>query len=454
MRKTSTDWLIHTLVIAVFAVQPAAAQCREDCTSPDTVCICAVESDLQGAGAKAEAFVTRLGSPDREPAKFRTSVRIGDLLEGTGDGAAVELSCPKGSSVKFSNAFRAVLLPPGEGQDCAFSLLSGGVDVLTGEPTEVRSGLVVMGSKRTNYGLNTYRRGEKPGAEALVYEGAAECQASPQGRKLNVGPGEKMLLGEGKWIRSTITPRDIERGANLFARLDIAKSRAFSGSIRNPQAAYASLKAIYSTVLRRPSDSEARTQLAIQQVNLKLPANALYHLNKIDESALQGRQRAVISVTRAFAYQELGQVEKAEQHFNRAKQIDPEAVESFRLREHKFDERFLVQRGLAPTLNRPMVVKAVARPQSVAPGSRTQIIVEAVSREGKPVSGVEVKVKAGGGAFPTGRTEVGGRTDSRGLFQTTWFCRPCAPAYVLGVEAAKAGYQAGSAQVRVEITQR
>lgn len=454
MGKTSTGWLIHALLIAVFATQPAAAQCREDCTSPDSVCVCAVESDLQGAGAKAEVFVTRLGSPDREPAKFRTSVGIGDLLEGAGDGAAVELSCPKGSSVKFSSAFRAVLLPPGEGQDCAFSLLSGGVNVLTGEATEVRSGLVVMGSKRTNYGLSAYRRGEKGGADALVYEGEAECQASPRGRVLNVGPGEKMLLGEGKWIRSKITPQDIERGANLFARLDIAKARSFSGSIQNARATYASLKATYSTVLRRPSDSAARMKLAIQEVNLRLPANALYHLDKIDESALRNQARAMISVTRAFAYQELGQKEKAEHLINQAKQLDPKAVESSSLREQNFDRRFLAQGGVAPTLKLPMVVKAAARPQSVAPGSRTRIIVEAVSREGKPISGVEVKVTAGGGAFSNGQTEVGGRTDSRGVFQTAWFCRPCAPAYVLSVEAAKTGYQSGSAQVRVEIMQR
>lgn len=338
MRRQSQLFFICLAALAVAPLR-SAEQCRQDCTSPDAVCVCALDSDPRASRGPVGIFITRLGSPDREAAQFRSSIRVGDLVESAQAGAAMELTCPNGSSVKLAGAFRAVLLPPSPGQDCAFSLLNGMVNVLGDQPTEVRSGLVVMGSKRTNYGLATFRRTERPDAEAWVYEGEALCQASPGGRTLNVGPGDKMLLGEGKWVRATVTPRDIERGAVLFARLDVARARAFSVPIENPEAAYVALRDAYAAVLLRPADPKPRMELAVQQINLKLSAAALYNIGKVEESALETRQRAMLAVARGFAYLDLGEKERAEQLFREASQIDPQALEANRLRQYKFAER-------------------------------------------------------------------------------------------------------------------
>jgi hypothetical protein len=350
-------YLLLTGFGAATAVAPllTAQQCRADCSSADAVCVCAVDLDPRAVRGPSAIFITRLGSSDREPAQFRSAVQVGDLVESNETGAAMELTCPKGSSVKLAGAFRAVLLPPADGQDCVFSLLSGVVNVVGDQPTEVRSGLVVMGSKRTNYGLATFRRSGQPDAEAWVYEGEALCQASPGGRTLNVGPGEKMLLGEGRWFRATVTSRDIEMGAVLFARLDVARARtatvdttrthtALSPPIENVEAAYVALKNTYSAVLRKPADPEPRMELAVQQINLKLPSAALYNMSKVEEQALEKRQRAMVAVIRGFAYQELGEKERAQQLFLQARQIDPEVLEANRLRQYKFAERVVVNK--------------------------------------------------------------------------------------------------------------
>ncbi len=100
----------------------------------------------------------------------------------------------------------------------------------------------------------------------------------------------------------------------------------------------------------------------------------------------------------------------------------------------------------------PIVVKALSRPSTVAAGEWTTIVVTAVTQDGQPVPGATVTVSAGGGAFRESRsTQVGGVTDARGFFQTSWMCQPCAPAYGIGVEISKDGLAAGKADVTVKI---
>ncbi len=88
----------------------------------------------------------------------------------------------------------------------------------------------------------------------------------------------------------------------------------------------------------------------------------------------------------------------------------------------------------------------------MAPGERTQIIVRALTRGGKPIRDANVVIKAGGGFFAgTDKREVSGWTDARGNFTAAWWCEPCAPSYAFGVEVSKKGFEKGTARPEVNV---
>jgi hypothetical protein len=176
---------------------------QECCKDAKEVCICGVAGVPGRSVGPGDVSVMRLGTLEREPVRTGVLLGAGDELTGTAPGVAVELVCPKGSSVKFSDAFRAVLLPQAGDQDCSFSLLSGSVDILTGEPTQILAGLVVMGSKRTQYGLRVYRDEGAVRLETLVYEGEARCQVIPRGQGFEMEAGNKALIRGDAWQRTS-----------------------------------------------------------------------------------------------------------------------------------------------------------------------------------------------------------------------------------------------------------
>jgi hypothetical protein len=264
----------------------------------------------------------------------------GDELSGTAPGVVVEVACPKGSSVKFSDAFRAVLLPPQGNQDCSFSLLSGSVDILTGAPTQVLAGLVVMGSRRTQYGLRVYRDQGTARLETLVYEGEARCQVIPRGAGFDMQSGSKAVVRGDAWQRTNMSDRDIERTASVYARMDVAMAQAAGMPILSPENLYESMKGWHVKVLAAPAEWPSRLTLATRQLSLGNPRQALYHLGKIAESAeANPRLRAEVAVIQGIASQQIGDEEGASRQFEAARKIDPQ------INRRAVEERYQLRRG-------------------------------------------------------------------------------------------------------------
>jgi hypothetical protein len=287
-----------------------------------------------------DVFVVRLGTLAREPVRPGALLGAGDELSGTAPGVVVEVACRKGSSVKFSDAFRAVLLPPQGDQDCSFSLLSGSVDILTGAPTQVLAGLIVMGSRRTQYGLRVYRDEGAARLETLVYEGEARCQVIPRRTGFDMQAGSKALIRGDAWQRTEMSERDVERTASVYARMDVAMAQAAGTAIESPQNLYESMKSWHVKVLAAPAEWPSRLTLATRQLALGNPRQSLYHLGRIAESAeTNPRLRAEIAVMQGLAYQQIGDEEQAARHFEAARKIDPQ------LNRRTVEERYQLRRG-------------------------------------------------------------------------------------------------------------
>lgn len=293
------------------------------CAAPAPACVCAVAGDAGRPAGPEDATVVRLGTLEREPVRPGTPLEPGDELTGSAEGGAVEVGCSQGSSVKFSGAFRAVLLPSAGDVDCAFSLLSGGVDIQAGAPTQVRAGLVVMGSKRTEYGLRLAREQAGVRLETMVYEGAAECAVVPTGARWVMETGSKALVHREKWQRARMSRRDIDRTASVNASLEVASARAAGVSVSSPDELYAEMKGWYTKVLTSPSDADARMRLGARQLTLRGTRRALYHLGKAASMAETPQMRAQIAVVQGWAHQELGQREQAARYYSAARQLDP-----------------------------------------------------------------------------------------------------------------------------------
>jgi hypothetical protein len=386
------------------------------------------------------------------------ALRGGDALTGSGDGAAMELSCPNGSNLRFTSPFFAVVLPQSEGQDCAIQLGQGGVDMLTDTSTNVQTpGEVTMGSEHTIYGVRVFRENFR--REAMVYDGAVRVWTRTTQGSGRVFPAGAKAVIEGvagsTVSRKEIIDSDIQSAATLHAHIDVIKARAAGSTIENLDETYANLKSSYVKVLTAPADPQLRLEIAVQQVNLRIPTEALYHLKRAEGRTPQGdHERAMIALTRSIAYQQLGNQEEATRHYEKATKLDPKVLQQPSVQLYKLDPNLIKQ--IQPhhvQINPPtIVVNAVASPHAVPPGGPSRILVRVTSPQDTPIPDAEIRLVADGGAFrETGGTAVTGKTDATGQFVATWSCQPCAPEYVLHIEATNPGYPSTHTQLIVRI---
>jgi Flp pilus assembly protein TadD len=77
-------------------------------------------------------------------------------------------------------------------------------------------------------------------------------------------------------------------------------------------------------VLSAPADADARTELAVQQVNVNLSDQALYQLRRARVPAADTRQAATVEFTRAVALSQLGRQEEAGRSLATAERLDPQ----------------------------------------------------------------------------------------------------------------------------------
>lgn len=338
------------LACAILAgVLPPRLTAQQCCAATSRPCVCAAAKDAGDPAAAEDVAVVRLGTLQREAAPPGTQLDPGDELIGSAAGVAVEVLCPSGSRAKFSDGFRAVLLPPAAGQDCSFSLLSGSVDVEAGAPTEVTSGLVVMGSKRTQYGMRLARERQEARIETLVYEGAVECRLVSTGAQRLMEAGSKLLVERGGWQPAGMSQRDIDRTAAVNASLDVAGARAAGVRIASPRDVYAEMKGWHARALTEPGNAETRMRLGARQLTLRGASRSLYQLQKAASMPGTPEIRARIAVVQGRAYQELGLRDEAARQIEAARKLDPAVNPQAVERSLELTDK--------PTLRRPVQAK-------------------------------------------------------------------------------------------------
>jgi hypothetical protein len=498
----------------------AAEECSADCSHPEKACLCVV------APGGSRIGLTPIGSVERQAAKLGQALEIGDELVNTAEDAIVELACPGGSEVKLHGQFRAVIMPSGEGQDCAFNLLAGGADVLTDKPTQVQGGETVMASVRTQYSMRVWRSPDSSNVECVVFEGEAEVQNLAVRSRRSLTSSTKAVWTNGRLVRdvNSVSRRDIETASMLYARADVARLQTRGMQIADPGVLQASLVRSYAAVLAQPNQVQPRIALAALQTDWRMPKQALYQLTKAEKNApVREDEKVAIAATKFVAYKQTGREQEAAQEsekvrkmdratYDRLMTLDPAvlkpgvterpprtadptnqrpgaaatAPEQFRtvdpsLQRSRVEEPAVTRPAASqpsrtaassvtpevrttqpvtaatqqttqrPSLRSstrtrsllaPIVVEASSQPSSIAAGEWTTITVTA-TQDGQPLPAAQVRVTAGGGVFRGSKsTQVEGATDANGVFETSWSCQPCAPAYGISLEAWKDGLAA------------
>jgi hypothetical protein len=419
------------LVVASLFPNPVVAQdqCSAECTHPTKACICAID----GRGVSH----TPIGGVDRQPAQLRQALNPGDEITSLDENAIVGLTCPGQSDVKLHGRFRAVIMPPAQGQDCALNLLAGNADVLTNNPTQVSSGETVMGSKRTMYSMRISRDST---VECAVFEGEVAVQNLKTGATRPLAANVKASWRSGQLLQFGIpvAPADITQTTRVYARADMARARAQGVNIEDPASFQLALQSRYAAVLATPNDPNALLDLAALQTIARISMPALYHLERAERlNPSRADQRASLAATKSVVYRQMGRERDAAVESEKLRTLDPARHAAIQRIDPKVQR---VGRGAYdPSVMKvppaPPIITAVATPPIVGTGEATTIAVTVKTQDGRSIGGAKVILSAGGGTFSrAAQARIEGSTDANGVFRTEWLCRPCAAAYRIDVE--------------------
>jgi len=295
----------------------AAAQevCSPDCTHPTKACICAIDA--------RNVFVTPIGGIDRQPAQIRRALGPGDEIAGLDENGIVALTCPGSSDVKLHGRFRAVIMPPAQGQDCALNLLAGAVDVLTSTPTQVSSGETLMGSKRTMYSM---RVAPDATVECAVIDGEVAVQNLKTGATRPLGANAKASWRGGQLIQfgAPLAPVDMTQTMRIYTRGDIARARAQGVIFDDPDSFQRALQSRYAAVLATPADPATHIDLAALQTIAGISMPALHHLEQAERlNPARADLRAALLATRTVAYRQVGRGKEAAAEAEKLRVLDP-----------------------------------------------------------------------------------------------------------------------------------
>jgi hypothetical protein len=175
-----------------------------------------------------------------------------------------------------------------------------------------------------------------PTVSCIVFDGAVDVQSgSPQSYELRAGM--KRVWNIGGTAESAVSREEIEQTAALYARLDSVKSIAAGGQPSREERA--ELEAAYVRVFRTPADATARLDLAAQQANLKITGDAVYQLRQAERlvSAVDNRQKARVSLTRAVILEKTGDRNGAAEEIRKAQQADPAVFNRAELSRYRID---------------------------------------------------------------------------------------------------------------------
>lgn len=418
--------------------------------------VVALEKALEPLEETREVVLLRLGTFQGEALAAGAELGVGDELRSSTGAVSVQLTCAGGSRITLAERFRIVVAPAGD-KDCSIDLLNGAAQFLSEQPTGGTVGETSFATESTQYEVRIGR--DRDGGlrrEVNVFDGRVVA-AAPERRQV-LDASAKLVIQADRWQTARVEPRDVARTAALYARVDASRIPRPRGEEEDVRAAYASLERAHAQVLARPQEPAARVRLAAQQVQYAMPAEALYQLDLAEERTRGGEDRslhAAALLTRSVAYQQAGEEQKADAAYEDAVQADPRVVEEENLRRYGLSTpgRVLPKH---PSMERVAVPPAItvtvsADPPRVRPGQAARIVVRAATVGGEPLAGASVKLAAGGGAFRRGGAEAAGRTDARGLFATSWSCRPCTGALEIGAEVSKPGFATARQSVRIEL---
>jgi hypothetical protein len=274
---------------------------------------------------------------ETKPVRLGDKYDVGDELSGTGS-VGIELKCPEGSLVKFSQRFRAVIVAPQASRDCAINLLAGKADITTNRPTSIESGEITAGSRGTVYSLRAGREAQGTSVVCAVFDGEVDIVTRSSGRSL-LPIGSKRVWSAGGPALQKINADDIKETAMLYAQLDISKGRA-AGARLSPSTS-TELENAYLRVLQAPADPEARIELAANQAVLGILSETVYQLDRAAElaPATDKPQLARIAAVRSLAHAEAGDQRQAAEEAANARRLDPDVVNSKLLQKYRIDPR-------------------------------------------------------------------------------------------------------------------
>lgn len=205
----------------------------------------------------------------------------GDLLSALAPDLFVELTCQKGTLLRLTGVFRTVVSVP-EAADCGLEPLSGGVDVLTDEPTEIGIGGKTLGTKGTRYAVRLSRGAAGPNCQVLVFEGQVEVRGGTEREVISTSQSLTLSRQASQAKPRVVTEDEIQRWARLYASFDLAKAEA-AGVVRygEQQAEMeAELTRLHAAVLKDPTATRPRLELAVAQTANQVGDEALYNLQR------------------------------------------------------------------------------------------------------------------------------------------------------------------------------
>lgn len=284
------------LLVAVLAVSPAATQ----------VTVTNLSRDLEVLTETADVRCTLFASFEEAGVVVGMQLEPGDLLASASGDVDLELTCPNGSLLRFSGSFRVLINPPEEGSDCAVNFLSGTLDVLTDQPTEVNAGGIVLGTEGTQYSVELIR-GEQGVEEACsVYDGRVKWRTREVETQWLDG-GRRLDWNRGQYSEDEVGDAELNRVARRQARFDASKSMRGGGLAEDPKAMAERLARLHYDVLTRPGDIDRRVELAKAQIDYQISGQATYHLGRAGIRTDEQMKSHQIDVDRLKAAQVAGQ---------------------------------------------------------------------------------------------------------------------------------------------------
>jgi len=236
----------------------------------------------------------------------------GDLLSALAPDLSVELTCPRGTLLHLTGPFRTVVSLP-EGADCGLEPLSGGLDVLTDQPTEIRSAGKTLGTTGTRYAVRLSRSESAPNCRVLVFEGHVEVKGADL---LQVVSSAQSLTFSRQTVKpepQPVTREEVQKWAGLYARFDLVKAEAAGVELTAEQrsATEVTLTKLHAAVLTAPTATQPRLDLAREQLHYRIGDEALYNLRRtelIDPGRLQQIQPEKLQRNDPGEYRRLDQI--------------------------------------------------------------------------------------------------------------------------------------------------